>query len=54
MFIMFRFGMDMFNEWKRGDCQKKLWNGAHEEEENEVDLHLPGRKRLEDWWRKGD
>ena len=40
--------MGMFNEWKRGDCQKKkLWNGAHQEEENEVDLNLPGRKRLE-------
>ena len=35
--------MDMFNE-------KKLWNGAHQEEENEVDLNLPGRKRLDDWW----
>ena len=44
--------MDMFNEWKREDCQKKLWNGAHQEEENVVDLNLPGRKRLEDWWRK--
>ena len=38
----------MFKEWKRGDCQKKLWNGAHQEEENEVDLNLPGRKGLED------
>ena len=45
-------GMDMFNEWERGDWQKKLWNGAHQEEENEVDLNLPGLKRLEDWWRK--
>ena len=33
---------------------KKLWNGAHQEEKNEVDLNLPGRKRLEDWWRKRD
>ena len=40
--------MDVFNEWKRGDCQKKLCNGAHQEEENEVELNLPGRKRLED------
>jgi hypothetical protein len=32
--------MDMFREWKREDCQK--------EEENEVDLNLPGRKGLED------
>ena len=49
----------LFKEWKRGDCQKKLWNGAHQEEENEVDLNLPGRKGLEekDWndrdkWKK--
>ena len=46
--------MDMFREWKRGDYQKKLWNGAHQEEENEVDLILPGRKGLEDWWEKRD
>ena len=39
---------------EEGDCQKKLWNGAHQEEENEVDLNLPGRKSLEDWWRKRD
>ena len=32
------------------DYQKKLWNGAHQEEENEVDLNLRGRKGLEDWW----
>ena len=32
--------------------QKKLWNGAHKEEENEVDLKLPGRKGLHDWWEK--
>jgi len=41
--------MDMLKECKRGDCQKKLWNGAHQEEENEVDLNLPGLKGLEDW-----
>ena len=41
--------MDMFREWKRGDYQKKLWNGTHQEEENKVDLNLPGRKGLEDW-----
>ena len=29
-------GTDMSREWKRGDCQK-LWNGVHQEEENEVD-----------------
>jgi hypothetical protein len=51
--------MDMFREWKRKDCQKKLCNGVHQEEENEVDLNLPGRKGLmeEDWndrsnWRR--
>jgi len=42
--------MDMFREWKRGDCQNKLWSGAHQEEENEEDLKLPGRKGLEDCW----
>ena len=40
--------MDMFKEWKKGDYQRKLRNGAHQEEEIEVDLNLPGRKRLED------
>ena len=40
--------MDMSKEWKRGDCQKKLQNGIHQEEENEVGLNLPGWKRLED------
>jgi len=43
-----RFSKGM--KWKR----KKLWNGAHQEEENEVDLNLPGRKGLEDWWEKRD
>ena len=38
----------------RRDYQKKLWIGAHQEEGNEVDLHLPGRKGLEDWWEKRD
>jgi len=33
----------MFQEWKRDDYQKKLWNGVHQEEENEVDLNVPGR-----------
>jgi len=47
-------GMDMSKEWKPGDYQKKLWNGVHQEEENEVDLNLPGRKGLEDWWEKRD
>jgi hypothetical protein len=41
--------MDMFKEWKRGDYQPtKLRNGAHQEEENEVDLNLLGRKGLQD------
>jgi len=39
--------MDMFREWKRGDYQKNLWNDVNQEEENEVDLNLPGRKGLE-------
>jgi len=46
--------MNMFKEWKRGDCQKKLGNGIHQEEENEVDLNLLGQKGLEDWWEKRD
>jgi len=34
---------------KKWDYQKKLWNGAHqEEEEDEVDLTLPWRKGLEE------
>ena len=41
--------MDMFKEWQREDYQKKLWNVAHQEEENEVDLNLPGQKGLQDW-----
>ena len=40
--------MDMSKEWKRGDCQKNLRNGVHQEKENEVDLKLPGWKGLED------
>jgi len=40
--------MDMFREWKREDYHKKLWNGVHQEEENEEYLNLPGRKGLED------
>ena len=46
--------MDMFRECKRGDNEKKLRNGAHKEEENEVDLNLPGQKGLEDRWEKRD
>ena len=44
----------MFGEWKMGDYQKKLRNGAHQEEENEEDLKLPERKGLEDSWGKRD
>jgi hypothetical protein len=46
--------MDMSIEWKRGDCQKKLRNGVHQEDENEVDQILTGRKGLEDCWEKWD
>ena len=46
--------MDVFQEWKREDYQKKLWNGVHQEEENEVDLNVPGRMGLEGWWAKRD
>ena len=42
--------MDMSRERKRGDYQKRLWNGAHQEEENEEDLKVTGRKGLEDCW----
>ena len=35
---------------EEGGLSKILWNGAHQEEENEEDLKLPGRKLLEDWW----
>ena len=39
-------GMGMFKEWKREVYETKLRNGGHQEEENEVDLNLPGRKGL--------
>ena len=32
---------------EEGRLPKKLRNGAHQEDENEVDLNLHGRKRLE-------
>ena len=44
----------MFKEWKKEGCQKKLWNGVHREEENEVDLNSPGQNGLKDWWEKRD
>jgi hypothetical protein len=37
----------MSRERKREDCKKNLRNGVYQEEENEVDLNLPGRKELE-------
>ena len=37
--------MDMFQEWKREDYQKNLWN---REVENKVDLNVPGRTGLEE------
>jgi len=40
--------MAMFNKWKKEDCQKKLRNGVHREEENEVDLNSPGQKGVKD------
>ena len=39
---------------EEGRLPKKLWNGAHQEEENEEDLKLHGRKGLEDCWGKRD
>ena len=39
---------------EEGRLPKKFWNGVHQEEENKVDLNLPGRKGLEDWWEKWD
>jgi hypothetical protein len=40
--------MDMFREWKREDSQNRLWNGIHQEEENEADLTSLGWKGFED------
>jgi hypothetical protein len=34
--------------WRRGDCQKKYWNGNHQGEGNEADPNLPGRRGLEE------
>ena len=39
---------------EEGRLQKKLWNEAHQEAENEEDLKLPGQKGLEDCWGKRD
>jgi len=39
----------------KGEITKRSYeNGDHQEEENEVDLNLPGRKGLEDCWGKRD
>ena len=37
-----------------GRLPKMWWNVDHREEENEVDLNLPGLKGLEDWWEERD
>jgi hypothetical protein len=37
-----------------GRLPKEVIMCLHQEEENEVDLNLPGRKELEDWWEKRD
>jgi hypothetical protein len=33
---------------EKGRLPKEVINGVHQEEENEVDLNLPGQKGLED------
>jgi hypothetical protein len=33
---------------------KFIWNGVHQEEENEVDLNLTGQKGLGDWQEERD
>jgi hypothetical protein len=39
--------------WRRGDYQKKYWNGDHQGEGNEADQNLPGRRGLEEMGEKG-
>jgi hypothetical protein len=41
--------MDMSKGWRRGDYQKKYWNGGHQGEGNEADENLPGQRVLEKW-----
>ena len=41
-------GTDMSKGWRRGDYQKKYWNGDHQGEGNEADPNLPGRRGLEE------
>jgi hypothetical protein len=43
----------MSKGWRRGDYQKKYWNGDHQGEGNEVDPNLPGQRGLENDGRKG-
>ena len=38
----------MSKEWRRGDYQKEYRNGGHQEEENEMDLNLPGLRGSEE------
>jgi hypothetical protein len=40
--------MNMSKGWRRGDCQKKSWNGDRQGEGNEVDINLPGERELEE------
>jgi len=37
---------------EEGRLPKEVMKWRPLEEENEVDLNLPGRKGLEDWWEK--
>jgi len=38
----------------RGEITKKSYEMDPTRKKNEVDLKLPGRKGLEDWWEKRD
>jgi hypothetical protein len=38
--------------WERGYYQKKYWNGDRQGEGNEADPNIPGRRGLEEWWKK--
>ena len=46
--------MDMSKGWRRGDYQKKYWNGDHQGEGNEADPNLAGWRGLEECWEKRD
>jgi hypothetical protein len=43
----------MSKGWRRGDYQKKYWNGDHQGEGNEADPNLSGRRGLEEWEKRG-